>query len=161
PGAVALAELFDVEGGSNNWAVHGSRTASGSPLMAGDPHRALDVPNVYYQNHVTCPDFDVIGMSFAGVPGFPHFGHNDRVAWCITHAAADYQDLFVEKFDRENPTRYEFQGEMRDARQRTETIQVKGADPVEVNVTITHHGPVVIGDPSTGHAITLRYTAIA
>jgi penicillin G amidase len=161
PGVQALSQLFDMDAGSNNWAVHGTRTASGKPLMAGDPHRALDVPNVYYQNHVSCPEFDVVGMSFTGVPGFPHFGHNDSVAWCITHAAADYQDLYVEKFDPQNPGRYEYRGEMHDATQRTETIQVKDGDPVEVDITVTRNGPVVIGDPATGHAISMRYTATA
>lgn len=89
----ALAALPEWEGGSNNWAVAGGRTASGKPLVAGDPHRPLDVPGVYYQNHVAGPEFDVIGLSFPGVPGFPHFGHNQHVAWCVTHTAADYQDL--------------------------------------------------------------------
>lgn len=161
PGTDALAELFEVDSGSNNWALHGSRTASGKPLMAGDPHRALDVPNVYYQNHIACPDFDVVGMSFCGIPGFPHFGHNEHVAWCITNGGADYQDLFIEKFDRENPTRYEFKGEQREAEHRTDSIAVKDANPVDVGITITHHGPVIVGDPSTGHAISMRYTATA
>ena len=86
------------EGGSNNWAVHGSRTASGAPLLAGDPHRGLEAPSVYYQNHIACDEFDVVGLSFPGVPGFPHFGHNAHVAWCVTHAMADYQDLYIERF---------------------------------------------------------------
>ena len=72
----AIGGLPEWEGGSNNWAVAGSRTASGKPLVAGDPHRPLDVPNVYYPNHVACPAFDAIGLAFPGVPGFPHFGHN-------------------------------------------------------------------------------------
>ena len=78
-----------------------SRTASGKPLLAGDPHRALDVPNAYYQNHIACPEFDAIGLSFPGCPGFPHFGHNAHVAWCVTHAMADYQDLYIEKIRSE------------------------------------------------------------
>lgn len=60
-------------GGSNNWAVSGRRTASGRPLVAGDPHRALDVPNVYYQNHLACAEFDAIGLSFPGGPRPPAF----------------------------------------------------------------------------------------
>ena len=58
---------------SNNWVLSGRRTASGKPLVAGDPHRALDVPNVYYQNHLACPEFDAVGLSFPGVPGLPSF----------------------------------------------------------------------------------------
>ena len=91
-----MQPMESIEVGSNNWVLAGERTASGYPILAGDPHRALDTPNVYYQNHVACPEFDVIGLSFAGVPGFPHFGHNDRVAWCVTHTGADYQDLYLE-----------------------------------------------------------------
>ena len=90
-------------GGSNNWVLAGSRTASGRPLLAGDPHRPLDTPNCYYQNHLACPDFDAIGLSFPGVPGMSHFGHNRHVAWCVTHAMADYQDVFVERFDPDRP----------------------------------------------------------
>src|SRR5262245_13193226 len=66
-----LASLPAWIGGSNNWAVSGARTASGRPLVAGDPHRALDTPNCYYQNHLACPEFDAIGLSFPGVPGLP------------------------------------------------------------------------------------------
>src|SRR3712207_8236413 len=83
-GEEVLALLDASSAGSNNWALAGSRTASGKPLLAGDPHRALDTPNVFYQNHLACPAFDAIGLSFPGVPGFPHFGHNRHVAWCIT-----------------------------------------------------------------------------
>lgn len=155
----ALACLPEWENGSNNWAVSGRRTASGKPLVAGDPHRPLDVPNVYYQNHVACPEFDVTGLSFAGVPGFPHFGHNRSVAWCVTHTGADYQDLFIERFDPRDPGRYEFRGEWREARTARETVHVRGADPVEIEVTETHHGPVVIGEPSSGYAVSFRYTA--
>lgn len=157
----ALAGVADWEGGSNNWAVAGSRTASGRPLVAGDPHRALDVPNVYYQNHLACPEFDVIGLSFPGVPGFPHFGHNRHVAWCVTHTHADYQDLYIERFDPGDPRRYAFRSEWRDAQTTRETIRVRGAAPVEIEVTATHHGPIVLGEPASGHAFAFRYTATA
>ncbi len=110
--ASAMALVPGAPQGSNSWALAGSRTASGKPLVAGDPHRALDVPNVYYQNHLACPEWDAIGLSFPGVPGLPHFGHNLRVAWCVTHGMADYQDLFIERFDASDPRRYEFRGEM-------------------------------------------------
>jgi penicillin amidase len=159
-GLDAISRLPAFDGGSNNWAVHGSRTASGKPIVAGDPHRGLDVPNVYYQNHLRSDEFDVAGLSFVGVPGFPHFGHNQRVAWCVTHANADYQDLYVERFNPENPAEYEFEGRWLPAERRKETIQVKDGEPVELEITITRHGPVVIGDPASGHALSLRYTAI-
>jgi penicillin amidase len=147
--------------GSNSWALGGGRTASGKPLVAGDPHRALDVPSVYYQNHLACPEWDAIGLSFPGVPGLPHFGHNAAVAWCVTHGMADYQDLFIERFAGGDPGRYEFRGEWRTADVRRETVHVRGAGPVEIETVATHHGPVVIGEPRHGHAIACAYTAIS
>ena len=131
--AADLAAIPDVDGGSNSWALSGARTASGLPLLAGDPHRGIEFPNVYYQCHLACQDFDVIGLAFPGVPGFPHFGHNAAVAWCITHGMADDTDLFVET----EPATVT----------RTETISVDGADPVEVVCAETPRGPVVLGDP--------------
>jgi len=147
--------------GSNNWALSGSRTASGKPLVAGDPHRSLDVPNVYYQNHIACPEWDAIGLSFPGVPALPHFGHTERVAWCVTHAMADSQDLFIERFAPGDPTRYEFEGGWREADVRAETIRVRGGGDVEIEAALTHHGPVVLGEPRHGHAIACAYAAIA
>ncbi|HEX5165227.1 MAG TPA: penicillin acylase family protein [Thermomicrobiales bacterium] len=160
PGVAALTETPEF-GGSNNWAVHGSRTRSGKPLVAGDPHRFLDVPSVYYQCQITCPDFDVVGYNFIGIPGFPHFAHNAHVAWCITHASADYQDLYVERFRPAGDCyQYEFQGEWQTATCANETIQVRGGQPVAVQAVVTGHGPVIIGDPASGHAIALRYSAM-
>jgi penicillin amidase len=160
-GSPAFEASDEIDGGSNNWAVSGRRTASGKPLVAGDPHRPLDVPNVYYQNHLACPEFDAIGLSFPGVPGFPHFGHNAAVAWCVTHTAADYQDLYIERFDPADLRKYRFRDEWRQAETMRETIHVRGAAPRQIDVTVTHHGPVVLGDPASGHAIAFRYTATA
>ncbi|MBI4641068.1 MAG: penicillin acylase family protein, partial [Candidatus Tectomicrobia bacterium] len=160
-GAEAINWLNETEAGSNNWVLSGSRTASGKPLLAGDPHRALDTPNVYYQNHISCPEFDVIGLSFPGCPGFAHFGHNAHVAWCVTHAGADYQDLYVERFKKDDPTLYEFKGQWKQAEVHHETIKVCDGQPVELDVTVTHHGPVIAGDPAKGYGIAFRYTATA
>ena len=160
-GEDVLGQVGDWGGGSNNWVLSGRRTASGRPLMAGDPHRALDVPNVYYQNHLACPEFDAVGLSFPGVPGLPHFGHNRFVAWCVTHAMADQQDLFIERFDPNDPSRYLFRGEWRPAGVGQETVRVRGAASVEMEVVATHHGPVALGDPRRGHAVAFRYSATA
>jgi penicillin amidase len=160
-GARWVARLPEEDSGSNNWAVSSRRTASGRPLVAGDPHRALEVPNVYYQNHLACSEFDVIGLSFPGVPAFPHFGHNPAVAWCVTHTNADCQDLYLERFDPADPTRYECRGEWRHAETVRESIHVRDGAPVDVEVVITHHGPIVLGEPARGHAIALRDIARA
>ena len=160
-GLEAIRSLGDADSGSNNWALAGSRTASGKPLMAGDPHRGLDTPNVYYQNHIACPDFDVIGLSFPGHPGFPHFGHNPHVAWCVTHAGADYQDLYVERFRENGTTQYQSEGQWQEADVRHEVIYVRGGPSVDMDVTVTQHGPVISGDPSGGYGLAFKYTATA
>lgn len=151
----------DAEAGSNSWVVHGSRTASGKPLLAGDSHRPLDTPNVYYQNRVACPEFDVIGLSFPGCPGFPHFGHNAHVAWCVTHAQADYQDIYIERFSLDDATHYDFKGQWKKAEVRREPIRIKGGAAQEMEVTVTHHGPIIAGDPKKGYGLAFRYTATA
>lgn len=152
--ARVLADL-EVLGGSgaasNNFVIAGSRTHTGLPIMAGDPHRAIDLPNVYWQNHVTWPESDVIGLSFPGVPGFPHFGHNADVAWSITHAMADDQDLFLERFGDDDPV----------IERRIETIPVAGADEETVECLETANGPIVAGGPSVGLGVAMRWTATA
>ena len=160
-GAEAIVWLGDADSGSNNWAVSGSRTASGKPLLAGDPHRALDTPNVYYQNQIACPEFDAIRRPYSGGPFSPHFGHNKHVAWCVTHAAADYQDLYVERFNQGAPDLYEHKGEWLEADVRHEVVEVRGEKPAELEVTVTEHGPIIAGDPASGRAIALKYTGIA
>jgi penicillin amidase len=156
-----LDPVHDLDGGSNSWILAGHRTATGYPLLAGDPHRALDTPNVFYQNHLFCPAFDAVGLSFPGIPGFPHFGHNRAVAWCITTAMADYQDLYIERFHPSNPQLYEFKGEWLQIQHHREVILVRGGQPVETDVSVTHHGPIILGDPAQGSALALRYTATA
>jgi penicillin G amidase len=128
--------------GSNNWALAGSRTAAGLPLLAGDPHRPLEVPNVYVQGHLSCPEWDVLGLAIPGVPGFSHFGHNACVAWCITHAMVDDQDLY----------RYR---DPAPARRRAEVIEVRGGEPVRVDAAATERGSLVADD------LALAWTATA
>ena len=127
--SVALAD----EAGSNNWALSGSRTASGLPLLAGDPHRGLELPNVYVQGHLSCPAWDVLGIGMAGVAGFPHFGHNEEVAWSITHGMIDDQDLYL------------FSPPPRGVR-RIETVQVRNSNPIDVEVVTTPRGPLLAPD---------------
>ena len=158
-GAAALNYLNENDGGSNSWAISGVRTASGKPLLAGDSHRALDTPNVYYQNHLACPEFDVTGLSFPGLPGFPHFGHNNWVAWCVTHTGADYQDLYIERFKPDDPQYYLYQGQWRRAKVHHQTIKVKDSDDVDLDVWVTHHGPLISGSSQQGTGLTFKYTA--
>lgn len=148
--------LGAIDGGSNGWAVSGERTQSGLPLVAGDSHRALDTPNVYYQVHLSCPDFTVIGHAVPGMPGALHFCHNEHVAWGMTHGGCDTQDLFAEKFRRNNGRlQYLFRGDWKDACERSETLKVRNGEDEEIAVVETHHGPVVAGDPDNGVGLTL------
>ena len=148
------------DSGSNSWALHGSRTYSGKPLLAGDPHRGLDTPNCYYQNHITSASIDAIGLSFPGVPGFPHFGHNQNVAWCVTHAGADYQDIFVEKFDSSEPYKYEWMGSQIDAEVRREVIKVAGQNSESIEVRVTKHGPIFLESEDLTKGLAFSYTSI-
>jgi penicillin G amidase len=152
-----LGFLAEAEPGSNAWAVSAARSSHGAAVICNDSHRTLESPNVYWQCHLTCPEFSVIGATFPGVPGFPHFGHNGQVAWAITHGSADTQDLYLEWFDADGW--YRTPDGPAQAERRSETILVRDAEPVTVQVWRTRHGPVVHGDPLSGMAIALKDTA--
>jgi len=151
-----LGFLAEVEPGSNAWAVSGRRTAHGGAVICNDSHRALDVPNVYWQCQVSCPEFDVVGATFPGLPGFPHFGFNGSVAWAITHADADAQDLYLERFSGAN---YLTPGGWEAADVRHERIEVRGGSPVTVPAWTTRHGPIVHGSPDVGMSLALKWTS--
>ncbi|MEO8280318.1 MAG: penicillin acylase family protein, partial [Ideonella sp.] len=163
PAIEALAELGALDatgGGSNNWAVAPTRSASGRPLLAGDPHRAFEMPGMYVQNHVAGASFDAIGFAIPGVPGFAHFAHNAHVAWCVTHAFADIHDLFVEQFEADG-TRHRTPDGWQDCQRRSETLQVRGAEPVTIDIVETRHGPVIAGTPASGSALVLQSVQFA
>ncbi|MFC9458096.1 GNAT family N-acetyltransferase [Streptomyces sp. NPDC056983] len=159
PGAVGL---FATDGpgtsGSNGWLVTGDRTATGGPLIAGDPHRYIEDPGVYQQIRLACPEYDVVGLAVPGVPGVGHFGHTGTVAWAITNAMADYQDLYRERLRRLPDGGVEALGPdgWRPAFRSVETFEVAGAPPQEVEVVETERGTVVIGGPDEGEGIALR-----
>lgn len=133
--------------GSNAWALAGARTASGRPLLAGDPHRLLELPGVYQQVRLACEDYDVLGLAFPGVPGVLHFGHAEAaegtasrggqgsgasVAWGITNAMAHHVELFRE--DAES---------LRGAGSGAEQVPVRGGTTVDVEWVETARGPLV------------------
>jgi penicillin amidase len=152
PCAEALGALESGDGASNHWVVSGARSASGKPLLAGDPHRTLDLPNVYWPCHLASDSFGAIGLAFAGVPGLPHFGHNAHVAWSITHGMADDQDLFVERMRPED---------LGDFERRRETVSVRGGAPVEVECFASPRGPIVLGGPEARAGIALAWTSLS
>jgi penicillin G amidase len=129
--------------GSNAWAVSGARTVSGQPLLANDPHLLLQVPSLWYENHLNGGDLHVTGASLPGIPCVV-IGHNERVAWGLTNGENNVQDLFIERFDPSDPTRYEFRGAWEQATVVREQIIVKGqAEPAIEEVRITRHGPII------------------
>lgn len=142
PGALPW---FAIEGpgssGSNAWAEPGR--------IAGDPHRLLELPGVYQQIRLACPEFDVAGLTFPGVPGVQHFGHAGSVAWAVTNAMADYQDLYIEEL-RRTPAGVEARGALgwEPVVTHQETILVRDGDPVVVDVMETPRGPIVDRDLS-------------
>ncbi|MDG9673842.1 penicillin acylase family protein [Micromonospora sp. DH14] len=155
-------DLFATDGpavaGSNGWLLAAERTGTGAALLAGDPHRFLEDPGVYQQIRLACPEYDVIGLAVPGVPGIAHFGHTGEVAWAITNAMADYQDVYAERLRRDGPRVWALGPDgWRPAHRHVETIEVAGADPVEVEVMETERGPVIAGGPDDETALSLRY----
>ncbi|WP_084495180.1 penicillin acylase family protein [Nocardia shimofusensis] len=143
--------------GSNAWGLAAARTATGAPLIAGDPHRFLELPGIYQQVHLAAPEFDVVGFAFAGVPAVPHFAHAGPVAWGITNAMGDYQDLYFERLTRRGAdVLAESADGPRVATTHREDILVRDGDPVSVEIIGTGNGSVVFGGPEAPFAISLR-----
>ncbi len=155
------ARLLSHEGpitnGSNAWAVGGDRTAHGFPLIGGDPHRSLESPGVYMQVRLACDEFDVVGFAFPGVPGIQHFAHAGTVAWAITNAMADYQDVYAERLRRRGG-RVEALGPhgWEPAESRVEAIVVRDGDEQQVEVVTTARGPLFSGEVDAGAGLSLR-----
>jgi penicillin amidase len=152
--------------GSNAWVVAGSRTLSGAPLLANDPHLGLQAPGVWYLAHLAAPELELIGATLPGVPGIV-LGHNGSVAWGFTNAGPDTQDLFIERIDPADPARYLTPDGPAPFLRREELIRVKGAAPVSLTVRATRHGPVlsdVLPDQDgfePGHVVALAWAALA
>jgi len=157
-GAEPKAAAAGADGdGSNNWAVAGSRSRSGKPVLANDPHRALDHPSLRYLVHLEAPGLRAIG---AVVPWFPGIaiGHNERIGWGLTIFAIDAQDLVQESLDPTDPERYRVGAGFERMRTFRETIHVRGGSRVEAELKFTRHGPVVHEDRARHLAWALRWT---
>ena len=147
--------------GSNCWALAGSRTASGKPLFAGDPHLGVRNPSIWYELALDGAGYKVAGFTIPGVPGVV-LGHNDRVAWSLTVAYVDQQDLFLERQDPADLRRFLYQGRSEAATVHRELIRVKGRpDAVPFDVVVTRHGPIVTPVmKGTLSQFALRWTAL-
>jgi penicillin amidase len=129
--------------GSNNWVVHGTRTDTGTPLLANDMHLELTAPCIWFENHLAGGELDVTGVSLPGVPMIIA-GHNRCVAWGYTAGCPDVQDLYEEHLRRtDGGWEYEFKGQWLPAEARREEIRVKGGKTVVEEVVSTRHGPVI------------------
>lgn len=141
--------------GSNNWVVSGDLTQDGWPLMVNDPHRAQAVPSLRYWAHLVGPGWNVIGGGEPTIPGIS-IGHNEYGAWGLTVFNTDGEDLMVYEINPDNPNQYRFRGRWRDMEIITETIEVKGAAPIEVELKYTRHGPVSFVDEEKNLAYAVR-----
>jgi penicillin amidase len=135
--------------GSNNWVIAGSRTTTGRPLLANDPHLTVQIPSLWYEVALHCPPIDdmpgyhVVGASFPGLPGVV-IGHNERIAWGVTNAYPDVQDLYIERQNPDHPDQYLADGRWVDMEIVDEAIHVADMDePISLRVRRTRHGPII------------------
>jgi penicillin amidase len=143
--------------GSNNWVVSGAHTATGKPLLANDTHLELSIPPIWYEIHLTAPNYNAKGFTLPGAPLIV-IGHNDRIAWGFTNNGADVQDLYIETFNPAATDEYRVNGKWTKAQDFDEVIHVKGQADEHLKVVVTRHGPVVHREADKVYA--LRWTAL-
>ena len=135
--------MDDVRAGSNEWVISGAHTASGRPLLSNDMHLPHQIPNTWYEAHLSCGDYDVAGVTLPGAP-WVIVGHNRRIAWGFTNLGPDVEDVYVENFNRAGE--YQTPSGWRKPEIRHEVIHVKRGADVEMDVVVTRHGPIVSAD---------------
>lgn len=149
---------------SNEWVLGPSRTTTGAPILANDPHLGLEAPVLWYLARIVTPERALVGATAPGVP-FHILGHNGRVAWGFTTTHSDTQDLFVEKLVPGDPGRYLTPEGPRLFDSRDEIIKVRGGSPVALTVRQTRHGPVMAElEPDAlpaGHVLALAFPALS
>lgn len=128
--------------GSNNWAVSGTKTATGSPILANDPHLSLSMPSIWFAAHLNSPSVNVMGVTFTGAPMII-LGFNDSISWGATNAQRDVVDWYKIQFKDDKKDAYFSDGEWKPVEKVVEKILVKGKQPFYDTVCYTHHGPVV------------------
>lgn len=148
--------------GSNNWVVSGEKTASGFPILADDPHLSLATPSIWYQMHLEAKNVNVSGVIFAGIPGII-LGHNEQIAWGVTNTGPDVQDLYIEKRNPENKYEFLYNDNWEEATVIKEQIKVKDEEPVNYEVVVTRHGPIIsefAADSGEDTVLSLQWTAL-
>ncbi|HXP24600.1 MAG TPA: penicillin acylase family protein [Steroidobacteraceae bacterium] len=152
-----LAAALDTQSteGSNNWVIAPSRTATGRPILANDPHRQLGSPSLRYIVALNAPGLNIIGAGEPALPGIS-LGHNDDIAFGITIFAIDQEDLYVYELSKSNPDNYRYQSGWEKMQIVRETIDVKGGAAREVELRFTRHGPVLSLDAANHRAFAMR-----
>jgi penicillin amidase len=152
-----LAAALDTQSteGSNNWVIAPSRTATGRPILANDPHRQLGSPSLRYIVALNAPGLNIIGAGEPALPGIS-LGHNDDIAFGITIFAIDQEDLYVYELSKSNPDAYRYQSGWEKMQIVRETIDVKGGAAREVELRFTRHGPVLSLDAANHRAFAMR-----
>jgi len=155
-----VTDLGDViqrvtEEGSNNWAVHGSRTDSGRPILASDPHRAHAVPSLRYLVHLQAPGLNAIGTGEPTAPGIS-LGHNEKVAFGLTIFGADQEDVYVYETEDGDPDSYRYGSGWEKINRIEERFEVKGFSDQALTLSFTRHGPLLYENPKKKLAIAMR-----
>jgi penicillin amidase len=150
----AALETQSMEG-SNNWVIAPSRTETGRPILANDPHRQLGVPSLRYIVALNAPGLNIIGAGEPALPGIS-FGHNDDIAFGITIFAIDQEDLYVYELNKNDPGSYRYQSGWAKMQIVRESIEVKGGVAREVELRFTRHGPVLSVDAANHRAFAMR-----
>src|SRR5262249_32558728 len=143
--------------GSNNWAVDGTLSASGKPLLASDPHRAINLPSLRYLVHLHAPGWNVIGSGEPGLPGVA-IGHNEHVAWGFPIVGTDQADVYVEETNQADATEYRVGDRWERMKVVREQVAVRGeARPADLELRFTRHGPVLHEDAERHRAFVLKW----
>src|SRR5690606_24187782 len=132
----------DPDNGSNNWAVAGSKTASGRPIVANDPHLGLNLPSLWYEMQLSTPNFNAYGVTFPGAPNII-IGFNDNIAFGFTNAGRDVKDYYEIRFRDKSMNEYWFDSAWKKTEKREEVINVRGRAPFRDTVAYTIFGPVI------------------
>ena len=149
--------------GSNNWAVSGSKTKSGRPILCSDPHLGLNLPSLWFEVQITTPTHSTYGASFPGSPAVI-IGFNDSLAWGVTNAGRDVLDYYEVKFKDSTQNEYWYNGAWKNVTKRTEVIKVKDSADVIENISMSHWGPVMFdafyqNQQSNGKNLAVKWTA--
>ncbi|MBX3241362.1 MAG: penicillin acylase family protein [Chitinophagaceae bacterium] len=141
-GALQEIQKPNKDNGSNNWAVSGSKTASGAPILCNDPHLNLTLPAIWFEIQMTTPGMNAYGVSFPGTPGVI-IGFNDSIAFGFTNSSRDVMDYYAIRFKDDSKKQYFFDSTWRDTDIRIEEIKISGGSSVFDTVAYTVFGPVI------------------